>query len=91
MKNKLLMVIFLAFTTLYVGLVIALPSDPAVLSRYNITQSRAHFLGLTIAIPTILIWFFALYGLLKLRQYTELIKGSREATGFSYLSTGLMV
>lgn len=91
MKIRLLSGTFLAFTALYLTLVLILPSDPAVLVRYNISQSRAHMLGLSIAIPIVIIWLFALYGLLKFRQYADIIKDSREGLGFKYLSYGLTV
>ncbi len=91
MKQKLFSGAFLTFTLVYIVLTVILPTDPAVLARYHITQSRAHMLGLTIAVPIVLIWLFALYGFLKFQEYTVAIQESPEGQSFRYLSHGLMV
>ncbi|HUP26411.1 MAG TPA: hypothetical protein VM124_02055 [Candidatus Limnocylindrales bacterium] len=90
MRKKLYIGIFLSLTALYIILTAVLPTDPAVLQRYQLNQGSAHMLGLTIAIPIVLIWLFALYGFTKFYDYAHIIKESPEGPGFQRLVYGLM-
>lgn len=91
MKNKPYTYLFLILVTLYLGMVVRLPSDPVALERYHITQSKAHLLGLTIAIPLTLVWLAALYGFLRFKSYADTVSETREGLPFRYLANGLMV
>ncbi len=91
MRKKLYSCVFIVLAVIYVILTATLPTDPEVLRRYQISQQNAHLLTLTLAIPMVLIWLFALYGYLKFYDYSLTIRQSREGRGFNRLSRGLMV
>lgn len=89
-KHKPLIIFFIAFTLLYLWLVFAVPADTALLNKYGISSSKIQALRLTTAIPYILIWFTALYGYIKFRNYSQSIKESREGKALTLISGGLL-
>ncbi len=90
-KNEKYIWAFVALTGLYFGLYLGLPSDPEALQRYGITQTHARLLGLTIMVPLMAVFYFALYGFLRFREYADSIVKTKEGKGFSYLANSLMV
>jgi hypothetical protein len=68
-----------------------LPSDPDTLARYEITQNQARLLNLTVVVPLIGIWYLALNGFVRLREYSKLIRDTNEGWAFTLLANGLMV
>lgn len=91
MKKKLYVWSFLALTLLYAALSLGLPSDPKVLEKYQLTQTHAHLVNLTLVVPLTLVWLSALYGFLRFKHYTAAILESNEGRPFSQLSSGLMI
>lgn len=91
MKRSAPFYLFILLSAIYVALVMLLPSDPATLARYHISQGQARLLNLTIVIPLIGIWYLALNGFLRFKQYSELIRSTNEGWAFTLLSNGLMV
>ena len=91
MKNKFFINLFVLLTATYVVLGMVLPSDPAVLAKYDISQLQARLLNLTIVIPIVIIWLTALYGFIRFRSYGALVHDSKEGAALNYLSTGLMI
>lgn len=83
--------LFALLAGVYIVLALTLPSDPAALARYNLSQGQAHLLGLTVVLPLVLIWFSALYGFLHCKAYARIVRESKEGRPFNNLADGLMV
>ncbi len=92
MKNrtKIIPLVFLALTFVYLAQSILIRPDAAVLQKYHITENQAIFLTLTIALPYIVIWFIALFGYLRLAAYAALIKDSKDGKAFVAISNGIL-
>lgn len=91
MKSKTFLYLYLGLVISYLGLVLGLPFDPALLSQYNVTESTARLIQVSFAMPGILIWLTSLYGFLRFRKYGLVIKKEKEGPAFSKLVSGLMV
>ena len=91
MKRNIPVYLFLLLSVVYVLLVMLLPSDPETLSRYDMSQTQARLLNLTIVVPLLGIWYLALKGFIRLREYSKLIRGTNEGWAFTLLANGLMV
>lgn len=91
MPNRLHRSLFLGFIGLYFLISIMPLADPSVLQFYDITQERARLLSFAIAVPSILIWLGALYGIDKFQEYAMTIKDTKEGPSFNLLSRGLRV
>ncbi|MBA2279475.1 hypothetical protein H0V99_03505 [Candidatus Saccharibacteria bacterium] len=84
-------IIFVLLVLGYISLALLLPSDPSVLEKYQITQSQAKMLSLTIVIPFSIIYFSALYGYLRFRLYADSVRRTKEGKHLKELANGLMV
>jgi hypothetical protein len=62
-----------------------------VFDQYNLSQTQARLISLSIAIPAVLINLMAIYGFLKLNRYTQHIKKTKEGGAYHTLTLGLMV
>lgn len=82
---------YVALLTLYVILAFALPVDPAVLARYEISSLQAKLLSLTTVIPVVLIYLTALYGFVRVRDYANKIRGTHEGPAFDLIAKGLLL
>lgn len=91
MKTRAFLWIYLALVASYAVLTFTLPTDPAVLARYQISQSQSHLLGLTITAPFVIIYLAALYGFTRFKHYAVSIRGTREGESFRHISNGLTV
>jgi hypothetical protein len=87
--SKALVYLFIALAVIYAAVVLILPIDPVVLERYDITETGARLLNLTVILPAEAIWFGALYGYIRLKSYARLIGGSAEGSPFNRLADGL--
>jgi hypothetical protein len=83
--------VFTVLTLIYIGLIFVSPIDPDVIQKYNITETRARYLSLTILAPLIVIYYCALYGFHKFRSYALQIYNSKEGNPLLTLSNGLGV
>lgn len=90
-KNKLLSLLFLIVSLVYVAQTVLDKPDPATLTKYHITADRVHFLGLMIALPYILIWFASFIGYLRLKTYTRIIAGSKDGRAFKTITSGVLL
>ncbi len=92
MKNvtKFIPLVFIALALVYLAQSIFIRPDVAVLHKYHITQGKAIFLTLAIALPYIVIWFIALFGYLRLAGYTALIRDSKDGKAFVAISNGIL-
>lgn len=90
MKRNVAVYLFLFLSAIYVLLVMLLPTDPATLARYDITESQARVLNLTVVVPLMGIWYMALQGFIRFRGYAKTIRTTKEGWAFTLLSCGLM-
>jgi hypothetical protein len=91
MKRSLPVYLFLLLTAVYVLLVILLPTDPATLAKYHISQGQARLLNLTVVLPLAVIWYLALNGFMRFWQYSKVIRNTNEGWSFTMLAYGLMI
>lgn len=90
MKNlNTSLVLFVLLILSYLLITFLIPTDPASLERYNISEFVARLIGLSFSIPGILIWSAAFYGYSKVHQYALTIEGDRDGEAFNTLATGL--
>lgn len=90
MKNVYVLA-FVALLAIYFILALSLPPDPQVLAKHNISATAAQLLNLTILVPIGLIYLTALYGFIRVKQYTYKVRDTKEGPYFKYISNGLMV
>lgn len=88
-KYKKITGLFVLFSAIYLIQAVFTEPDQAALDKYNISAAQAVLLGLTIAIPYVVIWFFALLGYVRLRFYTESIRHSEDGEAFTMISRGV--
>lgn len=91
MKSRTLVYAYILVVVAYLATVLFFPLDPTALERYNISSIQLRLIGLSMAIPLILVWFMSLYGFLKFRSYANLITKEKEGPAYDKLATGLMV
>lgn len=90
-KPSSLIVIFIALSILYVVFTLITPSDANVLRRYQISDTRAHVLSLTFAIPMVIIWLVSLFGYLRFTNYAYNIGASKDGKALLRLADGLLL
>jgi hypothetical protein len=88
-KYKKVSLLFLIFIAVYLAQVLFAPVDKVALNKYNINVHQLHELGLTIAIPYIIIWIIGLVGYLRLKAYSSIISASADGVAFGIIATGL--
>src|SRR5581483_11318358 len=54
-------------------------------------HARLFLISLTIAIPEIVIWFIAARGAKGIKEYAQLIKGSKDGKSLNYFANALML
>jgi len=90
MKRKYIW-IFIILLAIYAVLSLSLPTDPQVLAKHNISQAKAHWLGLTITVPFVLIYLTALFGSVRVSNYANSVKASKEGPHLRKLASGLLI
>ncbi len=90
LRHKKISGLFILFSIIYLLQSLLTKPDKTSLEKYHLTVAHAHELGLTIAIPYLIIWFIALIGYLRLRDYTESIKDSKDGAAFATISIGVL-
>lgn len=66
------------------------PISPSA-ATYHLAPTTIHLLILSIVLPLVAVWFIALYGAVRFKAYTDLIKHSPDGRALSWLSDGLLV
>lgn len=89
-KYKSILLVFVSLTVIYIWQTLATVPDPAALEKYNLTSGQAHLLGLTVALPYIVIWYVALYGYIKFKDYSISIIKTPEGKSLSKIGDGLL-
>jgi hypothetical protein len=90
MKRPLAM-LFIALQATYILLAFILPTDPQVLAKLGLSEMEAKLLSLSIIIPVTLIYLAALYGFVRVREYAEKVRDSKEGPHFKNIGDGLML
>lgn len=91
MKTRVSVYIFLLLMVAYGLTVLLIPPSPESLARYNLTETKARLINLSVVIPLLLIWLTALYGFSSLKKYADSIERAKEGNAFTLLANGLMV
>ena len=85
----------LAYTALavvslgYIGLTLAAPISTAT-RTYSLSPWAVHSLQLSVALPIVAIWFTALWGSLRFKQYAEKIYSNADGRALNVVATGLL-
>jgi hypothetical protein len=87
--KKVYILAFVALLAAYLILAMTLPSDPQVLAKHGLTQASARMLNMTTLIPLSLIYLAALYGFIRVKDYADKVRRTKEGPGFSDLALGL--
>jgi hypothetical protein len=90
-KNRTIVLLFIGLIIISVALAMRLPTDPAILTHYSITQTKARLLNLTIIIPQIFIWLSALYGYVRFKIYAHLVSDGPEGAPLHMIANALLV
>lgn len=91
MKNEKYALRYIAVTVLYVGLTFGLPPNQQTLDRYDISSLKLRVINLSITIPLLMIFAYALFGFLRFKSYAHSIRKTKEGKPINHLATGLMV
>ena len=91
MKAKYYSAILAALIVLYIGLSLLPAPDKHALVQYHLSPLNARILSTTIVLPVIAIWIVAMYGFIKLKEYSELIKKSPDGKAFNTMSLGVLL
>ncbi len=63
----------------------------STLDHYHITSDKVHLLNATIVVPVVAVWFIALFGYEKIRNYSTFIEGHKESHQVRKLTQGVMI
>jgi hypothetical protein len=64
---------------------------PLGANRFNLTPAKTHLLQLTIYLPIVLVWWIAVFGAERFKNYTRRIKEHKDGRGLNKISTGLII
>jgi hypothetical protein len=65
--------------------------DKMVLNKYHLSLAGYHWLVYPLVTLLVLIWLASLYGSLRVKSYSKLIKSSHDGRGMNRISNGLLV
>ena len=80
--------VYAATVAVYILLILILPRTNPMMSDMAVTPAQYQALLLVIALPVISIWFAAVYGYTKLRDYANSIRRTPESRSFNQLADG---
>jgi hypothetical protein len=87
--NKKIFVGFAALSIIYLLEVLLIPPDAAALTKFRLSVAEIKLLGLTIALPIIIIWLIGAYVYTKFSSYVQAIEKDRDGRAFSQIKLGL--
>lgn len=91
MKQKAYIVLFAILILTYLGLNLLIAPTKEVLQHYDLTLLHARVLTASFVIPIAIIYTIGAYGAIKMKQYSLLIKSSKEGKYFNRFSNGLLI
>jgi hypothetical protein len=80
----ILLILYSAFTLL------SAPTS-ATLAQYHLSVDGIRLINVTIIVLVAAIWFVGFYGYTKLRSYSQLIRGGKDAKPIAWLTRGIFV
>lgn len=83
--------LFALLVLVYLGFSLLVAPSAAALKTYHLSVAGARAITISFVVPLVLIWTAGLFGSLKLRQYSRVVKGSPESRGLAVLSYGLLI
>jgi hypothetical protein len=83
--------IFVVLLATYIVLAFALPPDPQILSKHHLTATSVRLLNLSVIGPLTLVYLAALYGFLRVDDYANKVRNTKEGPHFKKLATGLTI
>jgi hypothetical protein len=86
-KRNYFLALFL-WSIFYIVGTVAAPLSP---NRFNITPSKTHFLQITIALPVVVIWFIALSGAARFKEYANSINKYKDGKAMDEFANGLLL
>lgn len=84
---------FTAFALLiaaYTVLNFILPTNAETLTRYNLTETSARALRLSIVLPLIIIWTITMYGYVRFKNYALSIENNKDGKALSKIADGFL-
>ncbi len=91
LRYRLTSGLFILFSFLYLASAILTEPNKVTLEKYSLSATQLIWLGLTVALPYVIIWFIALIGYLRFKSYTDGIRGSKDGEAFSVMGRGLLL
>lgn len=82
-------IIFSSLVIFYISFLLIRPYSSAAFARYSLDPSQARLLNILVAVPYVIIWFCAFYGVVKIKQYAFVIKDAKEGRAFNLIANGL--
>jgi hypothetical protein len=87
-RQKLYYGLFALAALIYIIATLLGPLGP---NRFDLSPAKTRWLQATIALPVVLIWFSAVYGALKFKNYTSTIQKDADGRALDGVATGLSV
>ncbi len=81
--------LFAALSAIYLYVVIATPLEKNQFNKYAGTTGHSLAVTLVVYLPFILVWFVALGGYARLREYVRAIRKSADGSAFNMIAHGL--
>ena len=91
-SNKGLIAFFIIIVLWVVSIILSffVESDPATLSRYNLTERDLTLVRIGLGIPMLFIWGVVLWGTQSFMRYARRIKDSVDGAGFKNIALGIL-
>jgi hypothetical protein len=90
MKRKIT-VTYVLLTAFYLFMTFIYPVDQATTDRRHLSLAQARFIGLSFALPMIIVWFVALFCSFALFEYSRKIKKSADGKVLAKLAFGVQL
>jgi hypothetical protein len=90
-RNRLVSLLIIVCTLLYLGQIIFIKPDQAILNKYHISVTTDIFLALAIAIPYVVIWIVSLIGYQRMDSYIANIRGSKDGEAMNLVGIGILL
>ena len=78
-------------TVVAIGLALGLPPTHAAVQNLHTSTMAYRFAVAAVLIPYVVIWYFGFYAFAKLREYSRLLKDTKDGGAFQKITTGMGV
>lgn len=90
LREKRLTALYALFIVIYLLQNLVPAVDAKTLAKYQISATQLKLLGLTVALPYIIIWLISLVGYVRLKQYSRTIASDKDGKAFNTISYGVL-